>query len=413
MKSKNLAKMDPLPGPAAPSAIFELPRLVSKRRQQQQHEAPTSLISETLTRDARILFGERMRDHLLSNEELDVLWDELWQNASRGTDEARKMTNLDFERIKSRLAPKFHTFFKPSIFLKFVPDEAGNISVLQFFNYVLRKVSLMQARLDLSYYDANNDGHLTESELNQYISDLIPALKLSALNPNVYEYYVCSAVRKFLFFMDPLKRGKVPIQKILLSPILTELFELREPELPDDLEKTNWFSSYYALKIYGQYLALDVDHNGLLSREEMGQFNNSTLTNLYLDRLFEERQTRNQQIDYKTFVDLVLAIENPSTPESITYQFKLLDVNRQGYLDDFSVGYLFTAVVEKMLGFGHEPVHVADVVNEVFDMANPTNPERITLDDLLKCGVGGTITTILTDCRGFWAYDNRESLEAR
>ncbi|ORY26412.1 EF-hand [Rhizoclosmatium globosum] len=323
------------------------------------------------------------------------------------------MTFLDFQAIKAQLDQKFHRFFKPSIFLKFVPDEMGCISVLQFFNYVLRKVSLMQARLDLSYYDADNDGFLVESELNQYVADLIPSLKLDSLNPSVHQYYICSSVRKFLFFMDPLKRGKIAIQKILLSPILTELFELREPELPEDYERTNWFSAFSALKIYGQYLSLDTDQNGMISRSEMSKFNNGTLTDLYLDRVYEERQTRRGNMDYKTFVDFVLAIENPNAPESITYQFKLLDVKAQGYLDDFTIGYLFKSVVEKMISFGHEPVHVADVVNEVFDMANPKVGDKITLEDLLKCGVGGTITTILTDCRGFWAYDNRESLEGR
>ena len=45
--------------------------------------------------------------------------------------------------------------------------------------------------------------------------------------------------------------GRVAIQSILLSPILTELFELREPDLPKDYEQSNWFSSYCTLRIYG------------------------------------------------------------------------------------------------------------------------------------------------------------------
>ncbi|KAI9337216.1 hypothetical protein BDR26DRAFT_919767 [Obelidium mucronatum] len=389
-------------------SLTELPRLISKRRQATTASAHAkdrqpSEIELKLIHDARLVFGDRMREMLLQNEELDVLWDTLWQSASMGSDEARKMTFLDFQNIKSQLPPKFHRFFKASIFLKFVPDESGCIAVLQFFNYVLRKVSLMQARLDLSFYDGDNDGMLMEPELNQYVTDLIPSLKLESLNTSVYPYYICSSVRKFFFFMDPHKRGKIAIQKILLSPILTELFELREPELPEDYERTNWFSAYSALKIYGilrpnipnyglfincslgQYLSLDTNQNGLISRAEMSKFNSGTMTDVYLDRLFDERQTGKGQLDYRTFVDLVLAIENPQATEAITYQFKLLDVKGQGYLDDFTF-------VEKMVTFGHEPVHVADVVNEVFDMANPKASDRITLDDLLKCGVGGTIT---------------------
>ena len=44
-------------------------------------------------------------------------------------------------------------------------------------------------------------------------------------------------------------------------------------------------------------------------------------------------------------------------------------------------------------------------------MANPLEKDKITLQDLLNSGMGGTITLMLCDCKGFWAYDNRESLD--
>lgn len=73
-----------------------------------------------------------------------------------------------------------------------------------------------------------------------------------------------------------------------------------------------------------------------------------------------------------------------------------------------------------MTVFGSEPLPVEDVLNEIFDMANPADPEKITLngthfyyliEDLLQSGVGGTIISILIDCRGFHSYDSRESMQ--
>jgi serine/threonine-protein phosphatase 2A regulatory subunit B'' len=43
-------------------------------------------------------------------------------------------------------------------------------------------------------------------------------------------------------------------------------------------------------------------------------------------------------------------------------------------------------------------------------MVKPADPLRITLADLLGCRQGGTIASMLTDVRGFWAHDNRENL---
>ena len=36
------------------------------------------------------------------------------------------------------------------------------------------------------------------------------------------------------------------------------------------------------------YLQLDTDHNGMLSKDELSQINNGTLTQLFVDRIFEE-----------------------------------------------------------------------------------------------------------------------------
>jgi len=60
---------------------------------------------------------------------------------------------------------------------------------------------------------------------------------------------------------------------------------------------------------------------------------------------------------------------------------------------------------------GHEPVDIGDVVaNEIFDMVKPADPHKITMNDLIKSKVAGTIISILTDVNGFWKYDNREVL---
>ena len=38
-----------------------------------------------------------------------------------------------------------------------------------------------------------------------------------------YPFYVFTAVRKFFFFLDPMKKGRIDIRSLLTSPILPEL----------------------------------------------------------------------------------------------------------------------------------------------------------------------------------------------
>lgn len=42
-------------------------------------------------------------------------------------------------------------------------DPYGRISIMQFFNYVMRKVWLHQTRIGLSLYDVAGQGYLKES----------------------------------------------------------------------------------------------------------------------------------------------------------------------------------------------------------------------------------------------------------
>jgi serine/threonine-protein phosphatase 2A regulatory subunit B'' len=80
---------------------------------------------------------------------------------------------------------------------------------MQFFNYVMRKVWLQQTRIGLSLYDVSGRGFLREMDLENYILELIPTLpQLQGLEKTFYSFYVCTAVRKFFFFLDPLKTNR-------------------------------------------------------------------------------------------------------------------------------------------------------------------------------------------------------------
>jgi len=54
---------------------------------------------------------------------------------------------------------------------------------------------------------------------------------------------------------------------------------------------------------------------------------------------------------------------------------------------------------------------VDDVKDELWDMAKPKLPYALTLTDLLSCGVGDVIISMLTDAKAFYDYDQRESGE--
>ena len=109
----------------------------------------------------------------------------------------------DFQKVGSEAGSKCQQFFSASVFCKLLQtDPYGRISIMQFFNYVMRKVWLHQTRIGLSLYDVAGQGYLKESDLENYILELIPTLpQLNGLERSFYSFYVCTAVRKFFWIL--------------------------------------------------------------------------------------------------------------------------------------------------------------------------------------------------------------------
>jgi len=81
------------------------------------------------------------------------------------------------------------------------------------------------------------------------------------------------------------------------------------------------------------------------------RYGTGTLTNVFIDRVFQECLTYDGEMDYKTYLDFVLAIENRKEPPSLQYMFRLLDVQNKGYLNIFDLNYFFRVILFIILVF--------------------------------------------------------------
>ncbi|KAG6488435.1 hypothetical protein ZIOFF_049678 [Zingiber officinale] len=446
--------------------------LVSTKR----HVSPLALdflkpeegsISHRVQGLAKYRFLKKQSEILLNADDLDAMWACLRENCViDDATGAEKMNYEDFCHIASlcteQIGPKCRKFFSPSNFMKFEKDESGRIAILPFYLYVMRTVSLTQARIDMSELDEDSDGFLQPHEMEAYIRGLIPNLAQLRDMPGAFIQMYCRiAARKFFFFCDPHRRGfLLELLKIMhkegaaeqLSPrahgtssvnhridarmiclpwpyvwfarILLP-YALRsgnpsfesEEEVPDTEQAENWFSLTSAQRICDMFLALDKDKNGTLSKQELKEYAEGTLTEIFIERVFDEHVRRSKagggntrEMDFESFLDFVLGLENKDTPEGLTYLFKCLDLQGRGYLSTADMHTLFRDVHQKWIDGGNYELCIEDVRDEIWDMVKPVDPLRITLADLLACKQGGTVASMLVDVRGFWAHDNRENL---
>ncbi|XP_072948344.1 serine/threonine-protein phosphatase 2A regulatory subunit B'' subunit gamma-like [Epargyreus clarus] len=388
-----------------PKFFFKLPR-------------PDEVLAQKLREETRAQFLQKKSKELLDNSELKHLWSLLEKSNGSYTmanNDELTIDYMQFRKLRDSAGPKYRHYLTAEVFgrLQAAEGGVGKVRGVSLFNYVMRRVWLQQTRIGLSLYDVTGQGYLTEHDLESYIAELVPSLAaLDGLDSSFSSFYVCTAARKFLFFLDPMRVGRVRIRDVLSCSFLDDLLELREEDLPMELQEQNWFSAASALRVYGQYLNLDRDHNGMLSISELAGYGSGTLTRAFLQRVFQQCLTYDGEMDYKTYLDLVLALENRRQPAALAYLFRVLDINSQGYLDAFTLNYFFKAIQEQMVAHGAEPVNFDDVKDEIFDMIRPQHPSRITLQDLVRSGHGHTAVSILLELHGFWAYENREALAA-
>eukprot|EP00252_Welwitschia_mirabilis_P017164 TRINITY_DN38080_c0_g1_i1.p1 TRINITY_DN38080_c0_g1~~TRINITY_DN38080_c0_g1_i1.p1 ORF type:complete len:482 (+),score=110.92 TRINITY_DN38080_c0_g1_i1:173-1618(+) len=386
-------------------------------------------IANRAHRLAKFKFLKKQSDLLLTADDLDAMWRVLRENSvvveGPGDEKVQKMNYEEFCRMSAlcvdNIGQKCKRFFCPSNFMKFEKDECGRIAILPFYLYVMRTVSLTQARIDMSELDDDGDGFLLPHEMESYIRGLIPNLaQLRRMNEEFLPMYCHIAAHKFFFFCDPYKRGKLCIKRILLSNCLAELMELHpdnEDEVAEIEQGENWFSVTTAQRVCDMFVALDKDSNETLSKQELREYADGNLTDIFIERVFDEHIRRgrsaggnSREMDFDSFLDFVLALENKDTPEGLAYLFRCLDLNGKGYLTTADIYTLFKDVHRKWLEDGNYDLSIEDVKDEIWDMVKPVDPLKITLQDLLACKQGGTVASMLIDVRGFWMHDNRETL---
>ncbi|KAM3186973.1 hypothetical protein ACTXT7_003208, partial [Hymenolepis weldensis] len=368
-----------------------------------------TLLAWKLRDEARALLLESKSVELLDDQDLDDLWHilEKYKDASVERGESF-ITYPNFLRAKDEVclkakyaSPPLQYFTAPT-FAKICHGERfSRVNILHFFNYVMKTTWLQQTRIGLSLYDAHGDGYLREGDLESYISELIPSLchslfeipdmkdELNEVDDVFKTFYVSTAVRKFFFFLDPLRVGRIRICDILACGFLDNILELREASTTQARLEENWFSLESVKRVYASYLRLDTDQNGMLSREELTSYKDGSLTDAFLDRIFQECLTYGGEMDYKVYLDFVLAMENRNEPQSIAYIFRIVDLDGEGRLCVKTLEYFLNSLLE-ILGDEPDTPRSCDVINEIFDMVQPKHPGYITLDDLLRSFISST-----------------------
>ncbi len=98
----------------------------------------------------------------------------------------------------------------------------------------------------------------------------------------------------------------------------------------------------------------------MLKKEDLSKYSKG-LSNIVIDRIFEEYPTVSGKMDYKGFLEFVLAMENKKTPEAIQYFWRVLDVYHKGAIDSFIINMFFRSIIQKLEAMDKSGFNVEDI----------------------------------------------------
>jgi Ca2+-binding EF-hand superfamily protein len=62
---------------------------------------------------------------------------------------------------------------------------------------------------------------------------------------------------------------------------------------------------------------------------------------VFITRVFQECLTYGGEMDYKSYLDFVLALENRNSPQGLRYLFHIMDVDKKGYLHPGDLNFFY------------------------------------------------------------------------
>ncbi|EPY22238.1 protein phosphatase 2 (formerly 2A), regulatory subunit B'' [Strigomonas culicis] len=299
------------------------------------------------------------------------------------------------------------------------PEYVDSTTIYQSF---AKKVSLVKCEAELIMCDLNNDGRLAEDEMEQYVSDLVPRIvALRDVAETVLPFYCCTATRRIFWDLDPYSRGVIRIDALLQSAVMDEWVRL---QLMTEDSPQNWFGGFVTQQLYDKFLMLDARNEGTLNADNLKRYKKglptvsddglpidvSPLSTLFIDRFFETNvMMPNSEMDYRKFVDFVIAVEMLPQCSRPHFFWNILDMEGVGYLTPMVVNCFFRETYAKLISAGLDVPARETVVQEVFDLVPTAEPLRITREEFLSCPQAGLFASLVIDCLSFWTYENREA----
>lgn len=320
-----------------------------------------------------------------------------------------------------RFVPCTRPDLSMEMFITCPRELSGGVDVQLLFQKFSKEVARLKCEAELLMFDSDGDRKLSEEDLDSYIRYLIPSIaSVGKIPQDSIPFYVCAVSRRLFWSIDTSNRGVLRISDLIHSDVMGEWLDL---QLAREDPPRNWFSNSVTTQLYEKFLLLDSNESGMLTAANMKRYKKgipmvvddglprdvSPLSSLFIDRAFEVSALYKSEMDYKSFVDFVIAVEFLPQCTRPQYFWTIFDLDGSGVLTPMTVLHFFRETYQKLVDAGVEAPPLELVIQELFDIVPTKEALCITRQEFLASPQSaGLLSALLIDCLAFWTYENRE-----
>ena len=248
------------------------------------------------------------------------------------------------------------------------------------------------------------------------ILDTHPGLEFLKDSPEFQDRYLETVTYRIFYACNTAWNGKMTLRELRRSNLVEAMNHVDEEE---DINKVlKYFSYEHFYVIYCKFWELDTDHDFLIDKEDLLRYGNHALTYRAVDRVFAQAPRRfvsgvKNKMGYEDFVWFILSEEDKSTPLSLEYWFRCVDLDGDSELSPSECAFFYEEQLQRMECLSQEPVLFEDILCQMCDMLKPAENGKITLRDLRRCKLAGNFFNVLFNLNKFIAFETRDPVLIR
>eukprot|EP00658_Telonema_sp_P-2_P011885 TRINITY_DN14547_c0_g1_i1.p1 TRINITY_DN14547_c0_g1~~TRINITY_DN14547_c0_g1_i1.p1 ORF type:complete len:313 (-),score=74.67 TRINITY_DN14547_c0_g1_i1:417-1355(-) len=259
--------------------------------------------------------------------------------------------------------------------------------------------------------------YLTHDDIKEAVKYLVkrhPGLDFLQA-PEFQDFYCRTVAIRIMFQLEVRQSRRVQWQQFDKSDLPDIMYEL--DNTTDINQILRFFSYEHFYVLYCRFWELDVDRNQLLEQEDLVRYGQESLTRTLLQRVISGAGRKlssgtEGSMDYEDFVYFCLAEEDKNCPAAVLYWFKVLDLDGDGVLSGYELGYFFEEQSERILELFGEELRYEDMMCQMLDMVGATkiksHPLGLTLADLRSCPSPANFFNMIFNAHKFSRFEQRD-----